>query len=160
TPRLALTYSSGGGPGPYGYGWDLPLGKIQRTTKHGVLACNDSPHQNEFVLALPDARVECTLDPGTGWCRATVQEAVGRIQYVSADDRWEVWDKDGVLYFFGGAAAARAPVFPECSTFAWALTHIEDPNHNTLDIVYDSDADVPYPRSIRYGGHDTIFPDP
>ena len=39
TPHLALAYTSTGGPSPYGYGWDLPLGRIQRSTKHGVPPC-------------------------------------------------------------------------------------------------------------------------
>lgn len=39
TPSLALNYASGGGPSPYGHGWDLPLPRIQRATKHGALLC-------------------------------------------------------------------------------------------------------------------------
>lgn len=154
TPTLALVYNSSGGPSPYGYGWDLPLGKIQRSTKHGVLPCNGaSPYQNDFVLVLPAASVECTLDPGTHRCNAAIEEAFLRIQYVPADDHWEVWDKSGLHYFFGQTQAARAPVYPDCSTFSWALTHIEDPHHNALDVVYVSDGSVAYPDCIRYGGH-------
>src|SRR5438046_646613 len=61
TPKLALGYTSGAGPSPYGYGWDLPLGRIQRSTKHGVLSCYDQTYRRDFVLALPGSNIECTL---------------------------------------------------------------------------------------------------
>jgi Salmonella virulence plasmid 65kDa B protein len=73
TPRVALAYSSAGGPSPYGYGWDLQLGKIQRNTKHGVPVCGASQYQNDFVLLVPGATVECTLD-GSNQCNAPVEE--------------------------------------------------------------------------------------
>lgn len=160
TPKLALTYSSGGGPSPYGYGWDLLLGKIQRSTKHGVPSCSASPYQNDFVLVLPGTSLECRLDTGTNNCSAVVEESFLRIQYDPADDHWEVWDKSGLHYVFGDVQSAREPVYPECSTFSWSLTHIEDPNGNTADIVYIVDdtpqgalSGVSYPASIRYGGN-------
>lgn len=49
TPQLALQYSNSGGPSPYGHGWDLPLGRIQRSTKWGVPTCSN--HPTDFVLA-------------------------------------------------------------------------------------------------------------
>lgn len=39
TPELALVYSSAAGPSPYGYGWSLPIGSIERSTKWGVPRC-------------------------------------------------------------------------------------------------------------------------
>lgn len=52
TPKLALAYNSNAGPGPYGYGWDLPLARVQRSTKNGVIRCGD-PALDDFVLSLP-----------------------------------------------------------------------------------------------------------
>ena len=80
TPKLALTYSSSGGPSPYGYGWDLSLGKIQRSTKHGVPLCT-GPYVEDFVLVLPGANVECTLDTHSYRCNPLVEEAFLRIQF-------------------------------------------------------------------------------
>jgi RHS repeat-associated protein len=154
TPKLALVYSSSAGPGPYGYGWDLHLGKIQRSTKHGVLPCNGgSAHENDFVLVLPGSSVECTLNGSDNRCYPAVEEAFLRIQYAPADNHWEAWDKSGIHYFFGQNQAARSPVFPDCYTFAWALTHIEDPNRNALDVTYLSDGYGSYPDTLQYGGH-------
>ncbi len=68
-PKLALQYSSSAGPGPYGYGWDLPLGRIHRSTKEGAIRCG--AEHNRFVLSLPSATIECELD-AAGRCRARV----------------------------------------------------------------------------------------
>src|SRR5262247_3464635 len=49
TPRLALQYSSGGGPGIFGFGWDVPIGRIERSTKWGAPRCTGA-HTDDFVL--------------------------------------------------------------------------------------------------------------
>mgnify|MGYP005858096849 CR=1 FL=1 len=36
TPTVTLQYSSHGGPSPYGFGWSLPLPRIQRSSKFGA----------------------------------------------------------------------------------------------------------------------------
>ena len=160
TPKLALGYSSGGGPSPYGYGWDLPLGKIQHGTKHGVLPCSGSAYQNDYVLVLPGTTVECTLNTTDNRCYPPTEEAFLKIQYFPANDHWEIWDKSGLHYNLGDVQAARAPVYPDtgCSTFSWALTHIQDPNGNYLDVVYITDSSVSYPDYIRYGGNGLLQP--
>lgn len=69
TPALALSYASNAGPSPYGHGWDLPLPRVQRSTKHGAMLCRASweneqaqnynwvldpdPMRDEFVVSLP-----------------------------------------------------------------------------------------------------------
>jgi len=162
TPKLALTYSSGAGPSPYGYGWDLPVGKIQRSTKHGVLPCGGSPYQDDFVLVLPGASVECTLDTSTNRCVPPVEESFLRVQYDPTFNKWDVWDKSGLHYLFGDVAGARVPIFPECYTFVWGLTRVEDPRHNFVEVTYSADTlgdnSVLYPDAIRYGATSTGVP--
>jgi RHS repeat-associated protein len=154
TPRLALAYSSGGGPSPYGFGWELPLGKIQRSTKRGAIRCGAEP--NDFVLSLPGSVIECRLDD-TQRCLPAIEEAFLRIHYRAEDDSWEVWDKSGLRYSFGNEQMARQPIFPApgCATFAWHLTHVEDLHGNTMRIsyAYDADSHYRYPDTIEYGSN-------
>ncbi len=162
TPKLSLTYTSGGGPGPYGYGWGMSLGQIQRSTKHGALTCSDTTHHNDFVLALPSANVECTLQQDNT-CKPRIEEAFIRIQYNSSNLTWDVWDKSGLHYVFGETQDARVGnnpnvllnlnVIPCQYTHAWMLTHIDDPNGNRVDYTYLSVAGVSYPMDIQYGGN-------
>jgi hypothetical protein len=169
TPKLALTYSSNGGPSPYGYGWDLPLGKIQRSTKHGVPLCTD----RNFVVVLPAANVECTLG-NDNICVPQLEESFLQIQYLPDDNRWEVWDKSGLYYLFGRNYDSRtgsyvAGLFKDygdpigCGfTFSWGLSRIEDTNSNYVEVEYETDSLVglplrdtlaSYPKYIRWGGH-------
>ena len=161
TPTLALSYTSSAGPSPYGYGWDLPLGKILRNTKHGVLSCTDTTYRNDFVLALPSATAECTLD-ATNVCKARIEEAFVRIEYVPSTNSWLARDKSGMRYVFGDVDSARtgsgtANLFtagsPCTYTSSWGLTSITDPTGNTLTITYQKTAGVLYPIAILYGGN-------
>ena len=145
TPSLQLKYSSEGGPSAYGHGWDLPLGKIQRCTKHGVLNCIDATYRQDFTLLLPTGTIECTLDEqnhGKPYrlCHPHVEEAYFRIQYFEQSNDWVVFHKSGTRYHFGGDITAKTgpdtrTLFNESSgttpcgyTFAWHLDQIEDPN--------------------------------
>lgn len=168
TLKLALSYSSSGGPSPYGYGRDLPLGRIQRATKDGVLSCSDATYRNDFVLTLPGSAAECTRDTGTNVCNPRIDEAFVRIEYVPGTNSWLARDKSGMRYVFGDVDSARAgsgtgSLFASGSgkspctyTYSWALTSITDPNGNTVTITYQKTSGVLYPSSIFYGGNSTM----
>ncbi len=65
TPELRFVYSSASGDGPFGHGWSLPLGSIERSTKHGVPRCLGG-HEFDFVLNLGGATQELVrLSPGS-----------------------------------------------------------------------------------------------
>lgn len=170
TPTLALTYNSSVKQTPFGAGWDLPIGKIQRCLKHGVMSCTDTALRNEFVLELPSGTIECTLVAG-GRCLPPVEDSFLRIDYQSAANTWLVVDRDGNRYTFGDLAGARTGsdvnsffvpavaasaghAYAPCRfTFSWALTRIEDTNGNTVTIAYAKNKEVLYPLSIQYGGN-------
>jgi hypothetical protein len=162
TPDLALRYSSSGGPSPFGFGWDLPLGRIERSTKLGTPRC-DPPH-DQFFLILPGGVVELSNDPlGSNDYRPIVEESYLRARKFPAENRWEVYDRSGMKYVFGDSAAARAwtgaDVFMQqagsaCQyTGSWALTRVVDPNGNHMDITYVNAENVLYPITIEYGGN-------
>lgn len=104
TPQLALRYNSSGGASPYGYGWDLPLGRIQRCGKFGVLSCGDPTHREEFVLSLPDGKVECTRNPSDNRCYPNIEESFLKIVYSPSGKKWDVWDRSGIRYTFCSAS--------------------------------------------------------
>jgi len=173
TPKLELTYNSNGGPSPYGYGWDLSLPRIQRATKQGARTCGAL--RDEYVLTLPSGTIECTMVAG-GRCKPHAEEAFVKIVAVVVWDgsknriTWDVWDKSGTHYKFGGNSAsingdgsftapARTGDDPYEGTSgcgfgaSWGLTSIDDPNGNRLDVQYLLEDDTLYPDTIRYGGN-------
>jgi len=159
-PTLRLVYTSHGGPSPYGYGWDLPLGQIQRSTRDGAVLCGRET--DAFQLVLPNAQVECRLVGERCW--PTVEESFLRIEYVSIINSWVVWDRSGRMYEFGGKPEGREPTFPlpGCTTFRWYLTRVEDLNGNFLTVDYETNArlDTSYPVRIRYTGNRRVGIEP
>ena len=50
-PQLALSYDSGAGNGPYGFGWNLSLPSITRKTDKGLPQYNDAVESDVFILS-------------------------------------------------------------------------------------------------------------
>lgn len=161
TPRLGLSYSSGAGFSPYGYGWDLPLGKIQRSVKNGALSCTDVSQHDDFVVVLPGSSAECTLEGST--CQPLIQEAAVAVEYDAAGNVWTVRDVAGMRYTFGESDARTgsqtstlfAPGSPCAYTYSWGLTEIRDTNDNYLTVEYVREDGVLYPAAVRCGGNST-----
>jgi hypothetical protein len=109
TPKLALTYSSQSGPSPFGYGWDLPIGRIERTTKFGVPRC-DSIHFDTFSLMLPGVAAEL-VRVGNGEYRPRVEQSY--LKAVLAGNTWTVTDAAGMKYTFGQHAESRVGTVPD-----------------------------------------------
>ncbi len=161
TPRLALTYSSNGGPGPIGHGWTLPVGRIARSTKHGPPSWDDAA--DTFVLELPGSSAEL-IELGAGRYRALHERDYLKILRARSGSHWVVFDRDGTQYVFGRSPATRnsrlGPDIADGSrTFAWLLEQVVDPWGNSIDFVYlPEDADGPGGRlgSVHYGGNTSL----
>ncbi len=167
TPQIALRYSSAGGPSSFGYGWDLPIGSIDRSTKWGVPRCT-GPHTDEFVLALPSGGASELVEdpPGSGIYHPIVSESWVEARFHQPTNTWTVRDRAGLRYTFGDHSAARIATTPSspplalqpdgsCElTSSWMLTHVADTNGNTMEIEWVTSENVPLPSRILYGGND------
>ncbi len=115
TPSLNLTYSSGGGPGIFGYGWSLPLGTIERSTKYGRPRCTGNPNDNhtrDFVVMLSGGSLEVAFNEWengqtTGLFRPLIDESYleARLdtrepQHFARGNTWVVEDRAGMKYQF------------------------------------------------------------
>jgi RHS repeat-associated protein len=154
-PSLALTYSSAGSSGFIGMGWELPLGAIERSTKHGVSYASD-----DFVLNL-GAPVEIVNVGGLEY-RAKIESTFRRIRKLTAADGrayWEVTDRTGTRFFFGQTAAARQDNPQDGSQiFRWCLDRVEDTHGNYYTASYFKDQGEIYPDVIAYTGGTGLAP--
>ena len=50
-PQLSLSYDSGSGNGPFGFGWILSLPSITRKTDKGLPKYQDANESDEFILS-------------------------------------------------------------------------------------------------------------
>jgi RHS repeat-associated protein len=165
TPQLALRYSSAAGPSPFGVGWDVPIGRIERSTTWGVPRCGGA-HSDDFVLILPTGASDLVREaPSSNFYRPAVEQAYVRAEKFAAQNYWIVHDRSGIKYTFGDTDSARVgnstpPTFLSqaadgtCQlTTTWALTRIEDPNGNVIDVTWAKILNVLYPITVRYGGN-------
>ncbi len=177
-PDLTVRYSSNGGNGPFGVGWDLPLGTVKRNTLLGV-PLGATPGQYDdakgFVLAFRGGTI--VLDacnngaPANASCtswKSSSEEIWLSAQFLRASNVWLITDKNGVTYTYGGesggvTAGSRTGLNTSvaASTFGWSLTSIRDPNGNDIRVTYGPvEAGTPgnggayaYPTAIDYGGN-------
>src|SRR4249919_2255516 len=67
-PQLSLTYDSGAGNGPFGFGWSLSLPSITRKTEKGLPQYLDAQESDVFILSGAEDLVPVyRQDPNRTW---------------------------------------------------------------------------------------------
>ncbi|MFC9590865.1 SpvB/TcaC N-terminal domain-containing protein [Streptomyces sp. NPDC056944] len=70
-PHLALTYDSGAGNGPFGFGWSMSVPSVTRKTDRGLPRYLDAVDSDEFVLSGEEDLVPVhRQDPAGDWVAA------------------------------------------------------------------------------------------
>ncbi len=155
-PELAVHYSSSGGDGWLGMGWDLRLPEHRDPTLFGV-------PRYDGDRALPDGRGAARRHLGApGVFVRRIEGSFERIVRHGTgptDFWWEVTDKDGVRYRYGQTAQAppaRLPLRRPTSSDGIS-EQVIDPHGNTVDYSYTSDTGnngepwvEVYPAEITY----------
>jgi hypothetical protein len=158
TPNIVLGYSSGGGNGWCGVGWNLDMGFIQRDTRDGVpvkFLANGNPDSRYsdgcgFIASFQGT--ESRLIPlGNGAYGSEVERTFTKFTYDG--QKWIAVDKAGTKYFFGSDTNSR--ITTRFGTFRWALDKVMDINGNSTYLSYTTDGGQLYLSQIRYNGHET-----
>lgn len=68
-PQLSLSYDSGAGNGPFGFGWQLSLPSITRKTDKGLPKYDDGAESDAFVLSGAEDLVPELEQTASGWKR-------------------------------------------------------------------------------------------
>src|SRR5580658_8279328 len=73
-PQLTLSYDSGSGNGPFGFGWSLSLPSITRKTDKGLPQYRDAEESDTFILSGAEDLVPALLHTTAGaWVRDAAQ---------------------------------------------------------------------------------------
>src|SRR6266446_4994695 len=77
-PQLSLSYDSGTGNGPFGFGWSLSISSITRKTDKGLPQYKDAEESDVFLLSGAEDLVPVlVLDMQNGvWVRQSVERTV------------------------------------------------------------------------------------
>ncbi|MFH0343752.1 MAG: SpvB/TcaC N-terminal domain-containing protein [Chromatiales bacterium] len=71
-PQLSLSYDSGAGNGPFGFGWSLSLPSITRKTDKGLPKYQDTDESDVFILSGAEDLVPVLVQNGDQWEREHV----------------------------------------------------------------------------------------
>jgi RHS repeat-associated protein len=166
-PGLALSYSSGGGNGWLGIGWDLRLPSIEVSTLFGVPRYDAAVETETYLIE--GSQLAPMADPANPTPRQAERIFTRRIEGSferivrhgngPANFWWEVTDQSGVRSIYGRTAQARLADSNTGNTFQWMLEQVIDLHGNTVDYTYVHDTGINgepwtqiYPEEITWTG--------
>jgi RHS repeat-associated protein len=159
-PELSLSYDSGAGNGPFGFGWYLSVPSITRKTDKGVPTYDDAGESDVYILSRSEDLVPVLIEnPVSGeWERHAENRVVDGVSYVvhryrprveglfarierwtdtaTGDMHWRSISPTNVTTKYGLTNQSRIadPEHPE-RTFSWLICQSFDDHGNA--IVYD-----------------------
>lgn len=164
-PELSLSYTSGNGNGPLGYGWSCGAPFVERRTNRGVPRYVDGPNgqDDDFdgVIDNPE-EVDVFVDQSGEWlvplpngdyfCRFEGSF----IRYRRVFDHWEGTMPNGTRLIFGQSAQARVHDESGARVARWYVEKMIDVHGNTVRYAYRTfsgpeNRNQKYLRRIEYG---------
>src|SRR5690349_17379512 len=80
-PQLSLSYDSGAGNGPFGFGWSLALPSLTRKTDKGLPQYVDVEESDTFILSGAEDLVPLLVENNGQWVRDVSSRTVYGKQY-------------------------------------------------------------------------------
>ncbi|HEY5723852.1 MAG TPA: SpvB/TcaC N-terminal domain-containing protein [Allosphingosinicella sp.] len=156
-PQLSLSYDSGSGNGPFGFGWSLALPSIARKTDKALPLYLDAEESDVFILSgsedlVPvleaDGSRHRDLTSAAGYAieryRPRIEGIFARIErwtrLADKDVHWRSISKDNVLTLYGQAPESRIadPADPR-RIFSWLISETRDDKANAILYGYKSE---------------------
>jgi len=163
-PQLSLSYDSGSGNGPFGFGWSLTLPSITRKTDKGLPRYQDYSESDEFILSGAEDLVpvfkkgadgKWVLDPNgnlkideevrDGYMvrryRPRIEGLFARIERwtrkTDGDVHWRSISKDNIITIYGRDEKSRiADPSNKSKIFSWLICESYDDKGNAILYKY------------------------
>ena len=152
-PQLSISYDSGAGNGPFGFGWALAMPQITRKTDKGLPRYDDATESDSFLLSgaedlVPAAEPDDTTSvPGfrIRRYRPRIEGLFARIErWTKVDDpgdvHWRSISQDNILTLYGKDAESRIadPADPS-HIFSWLICETRDDTGNAILYRYKAE---------------------
>ena len=163
-PQLALSYDSGAGNGPFGFGWNLSVPAITRKTQKGLPRYLDAEESDTFILSGTEELVPTLVTEDGQWqpevvkprivggktyqiqrYRPRVEGLFARIerwtnQADSQETFWRSISRDNVTTWYGREADSRIadPADP-ARIFSWLICESYDDKGNVMVYRYKAE---------------------
>ncbi len=161
-PQLSLSYDSGSGNGPFGFGWSLSLPSITRKTDKGLPKYQDAVESDVFILSGAEDLVPVfKKDQDGNWIhdafdeeerdgyivrryRPRIEGLFARIErwtrLIDGDTHWRSISKDNVLTVYGRDEKSRiADPSDKGRIFSWLICTSYDDKGNAIVYDYESE---------------------
>ena len=157
-PQLALTYDSGSGNGPFGFGWNLSLPSITRKTDKGLPKYQDGEASDTFILSgaedlvpilsqpedVPDRTISADTYRITRY-RPRIEGSFARIERWTHTQthatHWRSISRDNIVTVYGRTADSRIedPSAPAGAPriFSWLICESYDDKGNAIYYQYE-----------------------
>ncbi len=155
-PQLNLSYDSGAGNGPFGFGWNLSLPAITRKTDKGLPQYRDAVESDVFLLSgaedlVPELNADGTRfedhTSASGYLihryRPRIEGLFARIErwtrQSDGDVHWRSISKDNILTLYGKDANSRIYAPDEGDSnriFSWLICETRDTKGNAVLYEY------------------------
>ncbi len=169
-PQLSLSYDSGAGNGPFGFGWSLSIPSITRKTDKGLPRYLDSEESDVYILSGAEDLVPVLNDDGTRYEDSALdpvytihryrprieglfarierwtEKATGTIHWrsISRENVTTVYGKDNNSRVFNPADSN--PAAPS-TVFSWLISESYDDKGNAIVYEYAEENDANVNRS-------------
>ena len=164
-PQLSLSYDSGAGNGPFGFGWTLSVPAITRKTDKGLPKYFDAEESDIFILSGAEDLVPVLVKDKDGWKRQpfdspasnpgyTIQRYRPRIEGLfarierwtdktSGVSHWRSISKYNITTLYGTRDDARVtdPADP-ARIFTWLICESYDDKGNAILYCYKREDDA------------------
>jgi hypothetical protein len=159
-PQLSLSYDSGAGNGPFGFGWNLSLPAVTRKTDKGLPRYQDADESDVFILSGAEDLVPVLVESGGQWRRETlpprmvdaemykidryrsrIEGLFARIEHwtnaQTGATHWRSISKDNVTTLYGKTDESRIadPADPS-RVFSWLICESYDDKGNAIRYEY------------------------
>ncbi|MDR4467886.1 MAG: FG-GAP-like repeat-containing protein [Nitrospira sp.] len=159
-PQLSLSYDSGAGNGPFGFGWHLSLPSITRKTEKGLPQYDDCKESDIFILSGAEDLAPVLEESCGDWHRQRFERAIDGRRYridryrprieglfarierwTNLDDPtdvcWRSISKDNITTWYGKTSESRIadPVDPT-RVFSWLICESYDDKGNAIRYQY------------------------
>lgn len=158
-PQLSLSYDSGSGNGPFGFGWSLSLPAITRKTSRGLPRYDDEGESDVFLLAGAEDLVPVLAANGVRQVdtltvpgqilhpyRPRTEGSFARIERwtdrLSGEMRWRTISRENVTTWYGNSPESRI-ADPQDPTriFSWLPSETYDDKGNAMVYRYAAEND-------------------
>jgi RHS repeat-associated protein len=153
-PQLSLSYDSGSGNGPFGFGWSLSTPAITRKTDKGLPEYRDAEESDVYILSGAEDLVPVLLADGTRFedhttvpgfsihrYRPRIEGLFARIErwthQATGEVHWRSISRDNVTTHYGKSAESRiADPGDDRKVFTWLICESYDDKGNAVVYRY------------------------